>query len=168
MVNIPHRTVISYYLRNDKRIHKGSDYFLLEGGELREFKTENPEFSKTASCVAVIAKTGFAKLMRAMRMQVQTPECFQKEPDMQCRMELVKPTEKPGYIQARDSKKFQNALEGVRRKLTAVSELLNLVDRFDIPAASFERRIQTIVEMDMQLSVDVTALMGAGIELVNR
>ena len=66
------------------------------------------------------------------------------------------------------SQYLQNALEGVRRKLTAVSELLNLVDRFDIPAASFERRIQTIVEMDMQLSVDVTALMGAGIELVNR
>ncbi|GEM_PF-6805494 len=71
---------VEWYLRQDEFLH-GTDYYRLEGRTLMQFKVENPKYHKTVSCVNVITKSGFDKLVKMFGVKVDTPKLFiEKEP----------------------------------------------------------------------------------------
>lgn len=71
---------VEWYLRQDEFLH-GTDYYRLEGRMLMQFKVENPKYHKTVSCVNVITKSGFDKLVKMFGVKVDTPKLFiEKKP----------------------------------------------------------------------------------------
>lgn len=71
---------VEWYLRQDEFLH-GTDYYRLEGRTLMQFKVENPKYHKTVSCVNVITKSGFDKLVKMFGVKVDTPKLFiEKKP----------------------------------------------------------------------------------------
>jgi len=71
---------VEWYLRQDEFLH-GTDYYRLEGRTLMQFKVENPKYHRTVSCVNVITKSGFDKLVKMFGAKVDTPKLFiEKKP----------------------------------------------------------------------------------------
>lgn len=64
----------SYFLKSHCKESK--DFFVLGGSALRAFKAENPSFSKMASAVIIVTQSGFKKLMKAYKTDVDIKKLF--------------------------------------------------------------------------------------------
>lgn len=70
-------SVVDWYART--YLTKGTDYYYLNGEELRNYKQENPQVSRLSSAVVVFTQSGFNKLCKAYGIEIETPELFVTE-----------------------------------------------------------------------------------------
>lgn len=59
---------------------KDKDYFLLKDGELRAFKTENPNVPKMSAQLFIVTKSGFTKIIKMLGEHIALPGCFEIVP----------------------------------------------------------------------------------------
>ena len=76
---------VAHFLGSSKRTYgyfikshckESKDFFVLGGSALRAFKAENPSFSKMASAVIIVTQSGFKKLMKAYKTDVDIKKLF--------------------------------------------------------------------------------------------
>lgn len=142
-----HSTTLRYWMQRPP-FRKNDDFFLLEGGELREYKLENGLEDYSASSLFLVTRRGMEKLL----------ETSKKAPE-----QLTIPTPPPApkkmlYIQAPDNKAYQEALEKVQRRLTAVEELLRMSNRYNVTEKSFKQYLWTAYDMAQGLTMAVVEL----------
>lgn len=114
------RSGINWQLKKPEFKH-GTDYFRLEGRTLAEFKRENPKYTKQATCVNIITKSGFDKLIAYFGAKVDTPKLFIEE-----KPKPIQPTapEEPQYTPS-----------------DSMVSLLGYIDRQMILIAEYRRRL---------------------------
>lgn len=105
------RTTIDYYLK--KRTQQGKDYYALTEEQLKEFKKENPKFTRWAGHLNVVTKSGFVKICQAYGVEVEQPKCFEEK------------AEQPKDI----SEKTLESIKKARNETIAINVLLDAVDR---------------------------------------
>lgn len=142
-----HSTTLRYWMQRPP-FRKNDDFFLLEGGELREYKLENGLEDYSASSLFLVTRRGMEKLL----------ETSKKAPE-----QLTIPTPPPApkkmlYIQAPDNKAYQEALEKVQRRLTAVEELLRMSNRYNVTEKSFKQYLWAAYDMAQSVATAIVAL----------
>ena len=140
-------TTLRYWMQRPPFREK-DDFFLLEGRELREYKLENGLGDYSASALFLVTRPGMEKLL----------EVSKKAPE-----QLTLPTPPPApkkilYIQAPDNKEYQEALEKVQRRLTAVEELLRITNRYNVTENSFKQYLWTAYDMAQSVATAIVAL----------
>lgn len=140
-------TTLRYWMQRPP-FRENDDFFLLEGRELREYKLENGLGDYSASALFLVTRRGMEKLL----------ETSKKAPE-----QLTLPTPPPApkkilYIQAPDNKEYQEALEKVQRRLTAVEELLRITNRYNVTENSFKQYLWTAYDMAQSVATAIGAL----------
>lgn len=140
-------TTLRYWMQRPP-FRENDDFFLLEGRELREYKLENGLGDYSASALFLVTRPGMEKLL----------EVSKKAPE-----QLTLPTPPPApkkilYIQAPDNKEYQEALEKVQRRLTAVEELLRITNRYNVTENSFKQYLWTAYDMAQSVATAIVAL----------
>lgn len=141
-----HSTTLRYWMQRPP-FRKNDDFFLLEGGELREYKLENGLEDYSASSLFLVTRRGMEKLL----------ETSKKAPE-QLTIPTPPPAPKKRYIQAPDNREFREAFEKVQRKLTALEEVLNLANRYNVSENSYHQRLRTAYDMAQDLTMAVVEL----------
>lgn len=75
------RTTVVHWLRHNRTNHV--DYYFLKGGELLQFKAENPRIVKSTNSLCVVTKSGFAALCKAYCIKADEPKCFDSQAQTQ-------------------------------------------------------------------------------------
>lgn len=80
------RNTISFYFQHYKsQLIGGTDYYLLRGKELAEFRRENKQFTKTINALALLTKNGFLKLARFCGGIPNEIKCFEENKPKQAK-----------------------------------------------------------------------------------
>ena len=118
---------ITYQVRESKRFAKGKDYYFLEKDTLLKFKQENPKFTKLASSVYVITKSGFDKLAKLFDGAPKELECYKNAPILP----VTQTFKKREYSDIPDNKSAQKYIEKLKDYITALDVMLRLYNRYN-------------------------------------
>lgn len=139
-------TTLRYWMQRPP-FRENDDFFLLEGNALREYKLENGLRDYSASALFLVTRPGMEKLL----------EVSKKAPE-QLTLPTPPPAPKKRYIQAPDNREFREAFEKVQRKLTALEEVLNLANRYNVSENSYHQRLWTAYDMSLSISLAIVEL----------
>ena len=148
------RTTVVHWLRHNRTNHV--DYFFLTGGDLLQFKAENPRIAKSTNSLCVVTKSGFAALCKAYGIKADEPKCFE-----------VPPTPAPLAL-----KTFEKEVADIKEKMVAIGVLLDSLCDFkkrsaNAPAAQANKRLSdrysapiltTLHNLGMTISIDIGSL----------
>lgn len=129
-----------------QKLAKGTDYYFLEGQELARFKSQNPSIEKLISCLLIVTRPGFVKIMGALKVS-KLPECFNQA--------LPEPNKykKPLSVDIPDNAKFQRSIRDAKMKATGLLVLLDQMNMY----ANEEEHIgicKTIEMLGARLSIE--------------
>ena len=148
------RTTVVHWLRHNRTNHV--DYFFLTGGDLLQFKAENPRIAKSTNSLCVVTKSGFAALCKAYCIKADEPKCFE-----------APPTPAPLAL-----KTFEKEVADIKEKMVAIGVLLDSLCDFkkrsaNAPAAQANKRLSdgysapiltTLHNLGMTISIDIGSL----------
>ena len=93
------RSTISFYFQHYKcQLVGGTDYYLLRGKELAEFRRENKQFTKTINALALLTRSGFFKLARLCGGIPNEIKCFEENTSKPAR--ITEPFDVPASVDA--------------------------------------------------------------------
>lgn len=117
------------------------EYYHLRKNELVEYKTENPNVSKTIRELIVVTKDGFIHLMKLLKCRTAMPKCFQ-EPSKPLSLQPSQKT-KPVYAVVRDNKQIQQYIGEIKRLSSAVETLLDHANLYNIEIDEYKNLVRS-------------------------
>lgn len=144
MADIAHFTGLKEYdvyksIKTQCRIY--TEYYHLRKRELAEYKTENPNVSKTIRELIVVTKDGFIHLMKILKCRATMPKCFQESAKPLALQSSQKP--KPVYAVVRDNKQIQQYIGEIKRLSSAVETLLDRANLYNIEIGEYENLVRS-------------------------
>ena len=141
-----------YYLK--RYAAKNTDYAIIGGKSLVQYKEENPGVNKLASAVFVIMKSGFVKLMKYFGCGAATPECFLKSSIT----ENEKKPDKEKYALIVGNSRVVRLMDMINKRITAIEVTMDLMYKHNVEVSKMDALRKTLNELSFDLSAEISAL----------
>lgn len=141
-----------YYLK--KYTAKNTDYAIISGKTLVQYKDENPGVNKLASAVFVIMKSGFVKLMKYFGCGTATPECFLKSSIT----ENEKKPDKEKYALIVGNSRVVRLMDMINKRITAIEVTMDLMYKHNVEVGKMDALRKTLNELSLDLCAEISAL----------
>lgn len=142
----------------DKLI-ENTDYYKLKGMQIPLYKKENPREDRHFSHLYVVTKSGFKKICNCLEVETEpvkqlTPKV--KHPTVKQLCEAAE--KKKEYALPYDSERFQSTIKMLQEEISALSLLLNKMNRHNVEMSDFNNLRGTLDELGMEISSDLRYL----------
>lgn len=141
-----------YYLK--RYAAKNTDYAIIGGKTLVQYKEENPGVNKLASAVFVVMKSGFVKLMKYFGCGAATPECFLKSSIT----ENEKKPDKEKYALIVGNSRVVRLMDMINKRITAIEVTMDLMYKHNVEVGKMDALRKTLNELSFDLSAEISAL----------
>ena len=141
--------MINYYVSS--ALNKGTEYYLLEGTELQQFKYLNTRHHRQVSHLILLTYKGCLKLAELLKCDISNAECFKYVPYM----DKALPEKKVIIPQAVSVMKNPDAykkLSEIKETYLIIGALLNRINTVDIPIKTFSVLADTFQNMAIDLN----------------
>lgn len=138
------------------------DYYNLKGMQIPLYKRENPKENRHFSHLYVITNSGFKKICKFFKVNMEPLGCLKSNVEQPTVMEhptmkeiLDKAEKEKVYALPFDSVRFQNTIKMVNEQISALTVLLNKVNRHNIEISEFNSIRETIDMLGMDIRSDL-------------
>jgi len=146
--------MINYYVSSS--LSKGTEYYLLEGAELQQFKYLNTKHHRQVSHLILLTYKGCLKLAELLKCDISNAECFKYVPYMDKTLPEKKPDNKTNYVTVSRDPVAYAKLGELKDMATALETMLDLVGKADTPIKKFVPYLETLMLMSFDFSVEVS------------
>lgn len=146
--------MINYYVSSS--LNKGTEYYLLEGIELQQFKYLNTRYHKQVAHLILLNYKGCLKLAELLKCNISNAECFKYVPYMNKALPEKKTDNKPYYVTVSRDPSAYEKLGELKNMATALSSMLDLVGKADTPIKKFVPYLETLMLMSFDFSIEVS------------
>lgn len=145
------RDSVSRHCRN--YLNSSTDYVIIEGLQISEFKRENPKYMCYNTKLLLIRKSGFEKLCKVLRLSVDNPLGFI--------IETAKPVEekkKTEYAVVIGRTHIQEQIRKIKKQMAAVDVLLNKYERHNVKIDDMDAIRSVLRDVGMEMSCEINGL----------
>lgn len=141
--------MINYYVSSS--LSKGTEYYLLEGAELQQFKYLNTKHHKQVSHLILLNYKGCIKLAELLKCNISNAECFKYVPYMENAMPEKKSNENQVVTVSRDPIAYKKLTE-LKEMTLVINALLKMIDTANMPIKRFPALVDTLQSMAVDMS----------------
>lgn len=141
--------MINYYVSNS--LVKGTEYYLLEGVELQQFKYLNTRHHRQVSHLILLTYKGCLRLSELLKCDISNAECFKYVPYMNKALPEKKSTENQVVTVSRDPIAYKKLTE-LKEMSLVINALLKMIDTANMPIKRFPPLVDTLQSMAVDMS----------------
>lgn len=141
--------MINYYVSSS--LNKGTEYYLLEGAELQQFKYLNTRHHRQVSHLILLTYKGCLKLAELLKCDISNAECFKYVPYMENALPEKKSNENQVVTVSRDPIAYKKLTE-LKEMSLVINALLKMIDTANMHIKRFPPLVDTLQSMAIDMS----------------
>ena len=141
--------MINYYVSSS--LNKGTEYYLLEGAELQQFKYLNTRHHRQVSHLILLTYKGCLKLAELLKCDISNAECFKYVPYMENAFPEKKSNENQVVTVSRDPIAYKKLTE-LKEMSLVINALLKMIDTANMHIKRFPPLVDTLQSMAIDMS----------------
>lgn len=148
-------TTITWAFRT-KGFIKDVDFYVLRGADMMNFKRTNPKIGRYATSMELITESGFRKFCEMYNIKLEKPKCFQ------ITLPTVPGTPTPPkkeLVHVIENENLQANITRAKNTMTAISELLRLINMYNVEKEQFDSYKKTIFDLGVEELVALKNIM---------